>query len=147
MSKLKQEIEDRKWEEEPLQESLRLIGRAKREWESLVDSLPQLICLIDDQGYILRTNRTVERWNLGQVANVRGKKIHELFHPGCSDSACYLEIFWSLAWEELNCGRSTECEVKDRVLERHLHIQVRPISPKIYRKGEETAGYCSGVCK
>jgi signal transduction histidine kinase len=138
---LQQEIEDRRWEDEPLQESLRLIGRAKREWESLVDSLPQLICLINDQGYILRTNRTVERWNLGQVANVRGKRIHEFFHPGCADSACYLEVFWSLAWEELNYGRPTECEVKDRVLERHLHIQVRPISPKIFRKGEEIAGY------
>jgi signal transduction histidine kinase len=138
---LKYEGEDRRWEDEPLQESLRLIGRAKREWESLVDSLPQLICLINDQGLILRTNRTVERWNLGQVANVRGKRVHEFFHPGCTDSACYLEVFWSLAWEELNFGRPTECEVKDRVLERHLHIQVRPISPKIFREGEDIAGY------
>jgi two-component system cell cycle sensor histidine kinase/response regulator CckA len=138
---LKQEAKDRRWEEEPLEESLRLIGRAKREWESLVDSLPQLICLVDDQGYILRTNRTVERWNLGQVANLRGKRIHEFFHPGCVDQACYLEVFWSLAWEELNYGRPTECEVKDRLLERHLHIQVRPISPKIFTKGEDMAGY------
>ena len=137
----KQEIEDRRWEDEPLQESLKLIGRAKREWESLVDSLPQFICLINDQGYILRTNRTVERWNLEQVADVRGKRVHELFHPGCTDPACYLEIFWSLAWEELNYGRPTECEVRDRVLERHLHIQVRPLSPKKYKKGEETVGY------
>jgi signal transduction histidine kinase len=55
--------------------------------------------------------------------------------------ACYLEVFWSLASEELNYGRPTECEVKDRVLERYLHIQVRPISPKIFRKGEEIVGY------
>jgi two-component system cell cycle sensor histidine kinase/response regulator CckA len=137
----KQEAEDHRWEEEPLQESLRLIGRAKREWESSIDSLPDLICLVDDQGHILRTNRTVERWNLGQVANLRGKRIHEFFHPGCTDPACYLEVFWSLAWDELNYGRSTECEVKDRVLERHLHIQVRPISPRIFRKGEEISGY------
>jgi PAS domain S-box-containing protein len=128
-------------EEEPLRESLRLIGRAKREWESLVDSLPQLICLIDGQGHILRTNRNVERWNIDKVANVRGRRIHELFHPGCTDSACYLETFWSLAWEELEFGRSTECEVKDRILERHLHVEVRPISPKRYRKGEEATSY------
>jgi PAS domain S-box-containing protein len=138
---LKQEGEDHRREEELLRESLRLIGRAKREWESLVDSLPQLICLVDNHGYILRTNRTVERWNIGQVTSLRGKRIHEFFHPGCVDQACYLKVFWSLASEELNYGRPTECEVKDRVLERYLHIQVRPISPKIFRKGEEIAGY------
>ena len=138
---LKRGITEHMREEEPLEESLKLIGRAKREWESLVDSLPQFICLVDDQGYILRTNRTVERWNLEQLADVRGKRVHELFHPDCTDPACYLEIFWPLAWEELNCGRPTECEVRDRALERHLHIQVRPLSPKKYRKGEETVGY------
>jgi PAS domain S-box-containing protein len=139
--KMKEREVDRGRKEEPLEESLRLIGRAKREWESLVDSLPQFICLVDDQGHILRTNRTVERWNLEQVVNVRGMRVHELLHPDCTDPACYLETFWALAWQELNVGRSTECEVKDRILERHLHIEVLPISPKKYREGEEAVSY------
>jgi two-component system cell cycle sensor histidine kinase/response regulator CckA len=137
----KQKFEESRPLERPLRNTLKVIGRAKREWESTVDSLPQLICLIDDQGGILRTNRTIERWNLGQVANVRGRKIHELFHPRCTDPACYLETFWSLAWEELNYHQSSECEVKDRVIERHLHIQVVPISPKMYKRKEETTSY------
>jgi len=136
----KRATKDYRLEEEPLQESLTLIGQAKREWESLVDSLPQLICLIDGQGYVLRVNRTLERWNLGQVTNVRGKRIHEVFHPRCADPTCYLEMFCSLACEELNYGQPTECEVKDRLLERHLHIQVQPITPKSCAKGEEVAG-------
>jgi PAS domain S-box-containing protein len=127
--------------EEALQQSLNLIGRAKREWESTADSIPQLICLIDDQGHILRTNRTVERWNLWQVVNVKGRRIHELFHPDCTDPDCYLETFWSRAWEELIHGQFSECEVEDRVMGRYLHIQVRPILPKIYREGEETSSY------
>ncbi len=106
-----------------------------------MDSLPQLICLIDDQGAILRTNRTTERWHLDQVFNVKGKNIHQLLHPNCTDPACYLETFCSLAKEELNLHRSSECEVKDRVLERHLHFQVLPISPKLYKKKEETPSY------
>ncbi|MGQ9645606.1 MAG: response regulator [Thermodesulfobacteriota bacterium] len=124
-----------------LQKSLKIIGRAKREWETTVDSLPQLICLIDDQGSILRTNRTTERWNLEHVFNVKGRNIHQLFHPHCTDTTCYLETFWSLAKEELNYHRSSECEVKDRVIERHLHFQVLPISPKMYKKKEETPSY------
>jgi PAS domain S-box-containing protein len=138
---MKRRSEERRPLEVPLQKSLKVISRAKREWETTVDSLPQLICLLDDHGSILRTNRTIERWNLEQVFNVKGRTIHELFHPHCTDPACYLETFWSLAKEELNYHRSSECEVKDRVIERHLHIQVLPISPKLYKKREETSSH------
>jgi len=138
---------ERKRAEKALEESLVVIGRAKREWESSVDSIPQLICLIDCQGCILRTNRVVEQWNLGQVVNIKCKSLHELLHPGCADSACYIEAFWSQAWEELKYGRSTECEVNDRVIGRYLHVQVRAISPGICRKGEETASYAVVVVR
>jgi two-component system sensor histidine kinase/response regulator len=135
------DITERKHAEDALEESLMVIGRAKREWESTVDSIPQLICLIDSQGCILRTNRVVEQWNLGQVVNVKGKKLHELLHPGCADSACYLETFWPIAWEKLSNGIPTEYEAYDKILNLHIHIQVQPILPGICRKGEETASY------
>ena len=122
-----------------------LIDRAKLEWESTVDSIAQLICLIDKQGYTLRTNRTVEQWNLGKVVSVKGKTLHKLLHPGCTDSSCYLETFWSKAWEELTHGRSTECEVNDRLIGRHLHVQVRPILPEMYRKVEKIDSYAAIV--
>jgi PAS domain S-box-containing protein len=138
---LKREMKDRMSVQEELRESLTLIGRAKWEWESTADSLPQLICLMDSQGHILRANRTMERWNLAQVVNVKGQKIHELFHPRCTDPNCYLRNFWPQAWGELACGRSTELEVEDRAMERHLLIQVQPILAKAHREGEETDSY------
>ena len=124
-----------------IEDSLVLVGRAKREWESTVDSIIQLICLVDNQGYILRTNMVIEQWNLGQVLNVKGQKVHELLHPGCADPSCYLKTFWLQAWEELKYGRSTECEANDVIMNRYLHVQIKPILPKVYRKGEETASY------
>jgi signal transduction histidine kinase len=124
-----------------LEESLMLIGRAKREWESTVDSVPHLICLIDKQGHILRTNMAVEQWNLEKVINVKGKRVHELLHPRCADSACYLGTFWLRAWEELKYGRSAECEANDGIMKRYLHVQVQAILPKVYREGEEPASY------
>jgi PAS domain S-box-containing protein len=138
---LKCEIKERMSAEEKLRKSLTLIGKAKREWESTVDSLPQFICLVDNQGSILRTNRTVERWNLEQVVNVKGRKIHELFHPRCIDPDCYLKDFWPHAWRGLACGQSAEVEVEDGVMERYLHIQVQPIPAQAHRKGEETTSY------
>jgi len=138
---LKQEIEERAQAEEALQQSLKMIGRAKREWESTADSLPQLIFLLDRQGFILRTNRTVERWNFGQVKNVKGWRLHELIHPTCNDSSCYFEAFWSEAWESLPQGQSAECEAEDRVVKRYLRIQVNSVFPQTYRRGEETESF------
>ena len=48
------------------------IARAKREWQCIADALPQLLCLLNRNGEILRTNLIVERWSLGPVRDVLG---------------------------------------------------------------------------
>ena len=138
---LKQEIEERVHAEEEVEQNLILIGRAKREWESTADSLPQLICLLDRHGSILRTNRTLERWGLGQVHQIKGRRVHDLVHPDCTDPACYLETFWSQAWGKLSQGQSAESEADDRRVNRYLRIRINPIFPQTYRKGEETKSF------
>jgi PAS domain S-box-containing protein len=135
------DITERKRAEEALNKSLILISQAKREWEATVDSMPQLISLVDKQGNILRSNRTIEKWNLGKIVNIKGKSIHELLHPRCSDQACYFKTFWQQAWEKLKNGQSAEYEADDRTIERYLLVQVQPILPEMYRKGEETDSY------
>jgi signal transduction histidine kinase/ActR/RegA family two-component response regulator len=142
---LRREIEARDSLKKSLEESLMLISQAKQEWESTVDSLPQLICLIDDQGYILRANQTVERWNLGQVGNVKRRKIHELFHPDCTDPDCYLRNIWLRAWEGLTHGRPFEYEVEDKVLERYFYIQVQPIPSKQNANVDGIANYAGAI--
>ncbi|MCP4536580.1 MAG: PAS domain S-box protein [Chloroflexi bacterium] len=121
------DITERKRAEKMLKKSLSQVEQAKREWETTVDALPQLVCLLDDQRHVLRANRSVETWGLASVTNVQGWDVHELFHPGCTDPSCYLDGFWHQAWEELARGRSAECEAKDNILKRHLYIQVQPL--------------------
>jgi len=116
----------RKQVEEALKELLGTIERAKQEWESTADSLPDLICLVDDRGHIIRANRTVETWHLGRVTEVKGREFHELLHPGCADSSCYLNSFWKRAWEEAIRGQPAQCEAYDEVLKRHVLVQVQP---------------------
>ncbi len=135
--KLKQEIAERKQLEESLKESLALIGRAKREWESTVDSFPQIICIFDHNGKVLRTNRAVEDWNLCKVSDVKGKELHELIHPNCTDPDCYLKAFWANAWQMAVQGKTHEEEADDKILNRILNIQVQPIKSKKYNIGEE----------
>lgn len=119
---------ERKQVEKTLQESLEMIERAKQEWETTADSLVELICLVDRSGGILRANRTVEQWNLGKVATIRGRKIHLLFHPECQDLNCPLAQFLCEAWGNLLQNTPSMIELADPTLKRYIRIQVRPIS-------------------
>jgi len=132
---------ERRRAEGALKKSLEQIERAKQEWESTADSLSSLICLLDEQGRLLRANRTVEHWNLERVVNVKGRGMHELFHPGCTDPACYLETFWPQAWKELAQGRPAECEAEDRILKRYLSVQFRPIWAQTDEKRKKAASF------
>ncbi len=122
---IKYAIERQRLEEE-LKELMQKVERAKREWESTADSLPELICLVDERGHIMRANRTVETWNLAQVVDVKGREFHQLLHPHCTGSSCYLDCFWKEAWAEALQGQPAQCEAYDQVLERRVLIRIQP---------------------
>jgi signal transduction histidine kinase len=107
---------------------LEQIEQAKLEWEAAVDSLAQLICLLDRDGLILRANRTVERWDLERVTEVQGLTMHQLLHDQCPHTACYWEPFWERAWNNLLQNQITDLEFRDTVLNRHIRIQLRPVN-------------------
>ncbi|MGA9349195.1 MAG: response regulator [Anaerolineae bacterium] len=120
------ELIARKRAEEELKELLKKIERAKQEWEYTADSLPDLVCLVDHQGRIIRANRIVETWNLARVVDVKGREFHELLHPGCAGCSCYLDSFWEGAWGEAMQGQPAQCEAYDEVLKRHVLVRVQP---------------------
>jgi two-component system NtrC family sensor kinase len=120
------ELAERKRAEQALRELLGKIERAKQEWESTADSLPEFICLVDHRGHIRRANRTVETWNLARVVDVKGLRVHELLHPGCASSSCYFASFWAEAWQEAIQGKPARCEAYDEALQRHVLVEVQP---------------------
>jgi PAS domain S-box-containing protein len=128
---------ERKRAEEAFRDVMKQVERAKQEWESTADSLPDLVCLVDDQGRIIRTNRTVETWNLGRVVDMRGREFHELVHSGCANDSCYLNSFWKQAWEGALQGQPAEHEAYDEILERYVLVRVHPW--KYWKKGEAGA--------
>ena len=119
-------VSEKQQAEEELKELLKKIERAKQEWESTADSLSELICLVDDGGHVIRANRIVETWNLARVTDVKGRGVHELLHPSCADSSCYLDPFWKQAWEGAMRGQPAQCEAYDEVLKRHVLVRVQP---------------------
>ncbi|MCB0113914.1 MAG: PAS domain-containing sensor histidine kinase [Caldilineaceae bacterium] len=107
-----------------LQETFEKVEQAKQEWEATMDALPQLICLIDEEATIWRANRAVERWRLGVVTRVKGRKLHELLHPECDDPNCTMQRFLNHA---LRHSSTSEMELYDRHLQRYIQIKVQPV--------------------
>jgi signal transduction histidine kinase len=88
---------------------LEMIRRAKREWEGTVDALGDIVCLLGTDGRVVRANRAVERWGLGDIGEAIGCSAHDLLHPGCSAPRCALARAISSAWDKLN-GKPAEFE-------------------------------------
>jgi PAS domain S-box-containing protein len=95
------------------------------QWECAADSMPQLICLVDCEGRVLRANRTLERWELGNVESVRGRDLHDVLHKQCRDPGCPLRSFWARTAAALAKGARDECDAWDPVLGRHLRIRTQ----------------------
>lgn len=103
------------------------LEKAKQQWQAAADMMPQLICLLNADGRLIHINRAIERWRLGQVDGVKGKALHDVLHPGCTDPQCYFKSLWLGAAAGLGRGERTECEAYDPVLKRHFSILVQPL--------------------
>ncbi|MCP4423046.1 MAG: PAS domain-containing protein [Chloroflexi bacterium] len=114
-----------------LLDSFTKVERAKQEWESTVDSLPELICVVDGNGRIIRVNRTIEVWGLGSVTNVAGRDLHSLIHPACAQP-CPIETFLMQIRQEASANSviETETEIHDPILQRFIQMSGRPVMMK-----------------
>lgn len=124
-----------------LRPSLELIELAKQEWEATADALSSIVCLLNSQGCIVRANRTIERWQLGDVMTVKGQEAHHLLHPQCRDKECQLHNFLRESWKAILQGKTTEAEIEDPVLQRNLHVQLQPISDIQGKKIKKTDSF------
>ncbi len=110
--------------EEPTDTLFEIVEQAKQQWESAVDALPELICIVQSNGRVLRTNLTIERWTGTPVTSVQGRDLHVLLHQEC-EGGCYFEDFWLPAVQKALADGPVKVEVYDRVLRRYLQIRVR----------------------
>jgi signal transduction histidine kinase len=113
------------------------IARAKLEWEGTVDALPDLICLLDAGGHVLRVNRVCERWNLGSIAEVLGRDLHRVLHNECAADPCQLQESLGSGWLSLREEGTAEFEIRDALLERALHVTLRRMTPGTASVGSE----------
>ena len=104
---------------------IEVLEEIKQQWLFAADSMPQLICLVDHDWRVLRANRTIERWALGQVEEIGGAHLHDVLHKRCSDRSCYLKLLWQGSAAALAQNGRAECNVWDPLLKRHLQIRIQ----------------------
>lgn len=106
----------------------RAIARAKQDWEGTADSLPHVVCLLDEQRRAVRVNRAIETWQLGRVSEVTGCDMHELLHPAGCAADCSLGALLHNAWTRVQNAGSTEFETQDPKLNRAVSVALRLIT-------------------
>jgi len=78
------------------------ISRAKKQWELVIDTLPQLVIAMDCSARITRVNRTIETWRLGKVDKVDGLYVSDFlksFHDSYADDPWTSD--WPYIWQQL----------------------------------------------
>jgi signal transduction histidine kinase len=113
-----------------LLETFKKVEQAKQEWESAVDALPELICVVDDLGHVVRANQTVEHWNLGPLVSIVGRDFHELIHPDCAVMDCPLATFIRHAQGMDPTDQMARLETYDPLLRRHILAKIHPVKAK-----------------
>ena len=103
------------------------LERGKREWEYTVDSLPEFITLLDESGRSIRANRTIEKWGIAKVREVRGQEYHELIHRHCDMDSCNFYVLWREAWDKALQGDPAQFEIFDKELDKSLLVSVRSL--------------------
>jgi signal transduction histidine kinase len=101
---------------------------AKREWEITVDLLPDIICLVDRGGRVLRINRAVESWGIATIRTSLGVALHRLLHPDCQDPSCPLGRAIEKVWRRSARGIRTPMRITDPVLGRTLDVSMRRVT-------------------
>jgi signal transduction histidine kinase len=103
------------------------IEKAKQEWECTADALTAMVCLLNSDGVVLRTNRVVEHWGLGSVSGVIGKQAHAVLHPDCADPACAVALGLQRALPQLRRGEPHEFSSYSPAKDQTLHFTLRPM--------------------
>jgi signal transduction histidine kinase len=104
----------------------RTVSALENQWELAANALPQLVCLLDGSGKVIRANRTLERWGLVCARQVRGLTLHEALHGAQCAADCEMLAFWRDVQARVLRGQEVRDERWDAKLERHLSIVIQP---------------------
>jgi len=105
------------------------ISRAKKQWELIVDSLPQLVIAIDHNARITRVNRIIETWGIGKVDKVDGLYVPD-FLKSLNDSFSDYDWTsdWTYLWQQIKSRDTIEKKIEKESCELVYQFSLNKIS-------------------
>ena len=143
--------ESRIWTKQHALKEHDLVVRAKHEWQRSVDTLGQMMFLVDESGKIVRANKAMEQFGLGPVKKICGKSILELLdrlgdktdsvlgpipyqikYDVNIDEMCIAQrdsspVFteWEKCWQAIHCWESTEWVITSQLHKRDYQVTMQ----------------------
>lgn len=105
------------------------IERARQEWQATADSIPQLVCLLDRSGHVLRVNKNIEAWGLSWSDSAPPMFFARLLAQVYDDFANDLSRDWMEISEQLKQGLECEYEALDANLGHYFAVHFEPTDP------------------
>ncbi|MBD3244934.1 MAG: PAS domain S-box protein [Candidatus Moranbacteria bacterium] len=131
------DITDRIKIEQNLKEALEETKNVKKELEITLDALPQLICLLDQKGKIIRINKAAEKWFKNRAKNFKGVSIFEIFNSIYEDKENKFRKFWKNSWEKALKGNSVEADFEVGKNRKFFRFQIQPIKNHYKKKNRQ----------
>ncbi len=117
--------------ENKLRDSLQQMNQSEHEWSATTEAIPQLICLLDAEGNVMRTNGTLSGWQLAREDELNGRKLHNLLRRIFPEFAKQIRQHWQEAHNLLQKGRNYNFEGIDEQTARYFYVQYEPIGNRI----------------
>lgn len=112
-------------ENQKLKEKFLILEKAKQEWEITVDASPDVICLLKNDGCIVRGNLSVEKLGI-KVTELTSFNIFDLlFFKIFNKDQAKLEDFKE-KWQQVLQGDKVEIQVEDIANKTTLNIKLQP---------------------
>ena len=113
--------------ENQLRENLDLMNQSRHEWAATTEAIPQLICLLDAEGYVIRSNGTLSGWKLARPDEIIGRKLHNLLRRIFPEFAMQFRQTWAEASRSLSKGHNYSFDGTDTETQTFFHIHYEPI--------------------
>lgn len=113
--------------ENQLRANLDIMNQSRQEWAATTEAIPQLICLLDADGNVIRSNGTLSGWQLARADEITGRKLHNLVRRLFPQFAMQIRQRWAETCELLNRGQNHSFDGIDEGTQRHFHVQYEPI--------------------
>jgi len=117
--------------ENQLRDNLNLMNQSRQEWAATTEAIPQLICLLDTDGNVIRTNGTLSGWQLARPDAIAGRKLHNLLRRIFPEFATQMRQKWSEATPLLRKGHNYSFDGTDTETRTFFHVQYEPIGDLI----------------